>query len=114
MGYLLANSPRWILQPDVVDSILREGRDSPDYPKGSFPGYCAMPDELKELHEAAGFITEHVAAAEPAIGAWDESYNRLPGQLRSPWLDLLFQISTEPSMLGSSRHLLYIGHKPAA
>ena len=27
------------------------------------------------------------------------------------WLDLLYEISTEKSMLGASRHLLYIGRK---
>jgi S-adenosylmethionine-dependent methyltransferase len=112
MGFIMANSPEWILRPDEVDWMLREGRDSPEYPKGGFPGYGARPEELREMHEGAGFITECIAAVEPAIGAFDESYNRLQGKVHEAWLDLLFRISTEPSLLGTSRHLLYIGHKP--
>ena len=112
MGHMMANLPEWILQPNEVAWVLREGRDSPDYPKGRFRAYCARPEELAELHEAAGFITEHIAATEPSIGAYDESYNRLQGEMRKARLDLLFNISTEPSLLGASRHLLYIGHKP--
>jgi hypothetical protein len=48
---------------------------------------------------------------DPAISADDESYNRLQGRQRQLWLDLLYEISTEKSIIGASRHLLYIGKK---
>jgi hypothetical protein len=50
---------------------------------------------------------------EPAISADDESYNRLEGQQRQLWLDLLYEISAEGSIVGASRHLLYVGRKPS-
>ena len=54
------------------------------------------------------------AGVEPAISADDESYNRLEGKQRQLWLDLLYEISTEPTIVGASRHLLYIGRKREA
>ena len=63
------------------------------------------------MHEAVGFRTLQVAAVEPAISADDESYNALDGKQRELWLDLLFEMSAEPSMLASSRHLLYVGRR---
>jgi hypothetical protein len=53
-----------------------------------------------------------VASSEPCISADDESYNRLKGKRRKMWLDLLFELSSEKSIIAASRHLLYIGRKP--
>jgi hypothetical protein len=63
------------------------------------------------LHEALGFETLVVAGVEPGISADDESYNRLPAEQRRLWLDLLYEISAERSIVGASRHLLYVGKK---
>ena len=63
------------------------------------------------MHEVLGFETMAVAGIEPAIAADDASYNQLQGAQRQRWLDLLYAISTEPSIVGASRHLLYIGKK---
>ena len=35
----------------------------------------------------------------------------IQGEQRQLWLDLFFEISTEPSSIAASRHLLYIGKK---
>jgi hypothetical protein len=58
-----------------------------------------------------GFETLVVAGIEPAISADDDSYNKLQGKERQLWLDLLYEMSTEESIIGASRHLLYIGKK---
>jgi hypothetical protein len=63
------------------------------------------------LHEAIGFETITVVGVEPAISTDDESYNKLQGKLRQLWLDLLNEIGAERSIIGASRHLLYIGRK---
>ena len=63
------------------------------------------------LLEAMEFETLAMAGIEPAISTNDESYNKLPGKQRQLWLDLLFEISTEQSIIGASRHLLHIGKK---
>jgi len=64
------------------------------------------------LHESVGFETIQLAGVEPAISADDKIYNKLEGETRSLWLDLLYDISSEASMVASSRHLLYVGRKP--
>jgi hypothetical protein len=63
------------------------------------------------LHEEVGFETLVVAGLEPAISADDESYNHLQGAQRQLWLDLLYAVSTEETIIGASRHLLYVGKK---
>jgi hypothetical protein len=91
--------------------LLADGRRPEGYPPGGFRGYFATVPEIAPLHETAGFETLTLAAVEPAISADDDSYNRLQGRQRRLWLDMLYKVSTEPSILGSSRHLLYVGRK---
>jgi S-adenosylmethionine-dependent methyltransferase len=111
MGDLLANVPDWIEDQADVWSILETGKDPENHPRGGFRGYFARVSEIVPLHEAIGLETLTFAGVEPAISAGDESYNRLEGKQRQLWLDLLYEISTERSMIGASRHLLYIGRK---
>ena len=61
-----------------------------------------------------GFHTVQVLGAEPAKSADGESFNRLEGGQRDRWLDLLFDLSADQSTVALSRHIVYIGHKPAA
>ena len=112
LGDLLKNVTAWIEKQDEVRSVMNIGKDPDHYPRGSFRGYFARVDEIAPLHEAMGFETLVLAGVEPAISADDESYNRLEGVQRKLWLDLLDEISTEPSIIGASRHLLYVGRKP--
>jgi SAM-dependent methyltransferase len=111
MGDLIKNVPEWIEDQTEVQSILEQGRDPHHLPGGGFRGYFAHVSEIAPLHEAIGFETLIVAGVEPAISADDESYNKLQGNQRQLWLDLLHKISTESSVIGASRHLLYIGKK---
>lgn len=110
MGDLIKNVPGWIEDPEA-DAFLQIGMRPEELPRGGFRGYFARPEEVAPLHEAAGFTTLALAGVEPGISSDDESYNQLEGSLRKKWLDLLFAISAEPSTLGASRHLLYIGKK---
>lgn len=110
-GDLLKNIPEWIEDQTNVRSLLENGRRPDDAPRGGFRGYFAEVAEIAPLHEAAGFETITLAGVEPAISADDESYNKLHGRQRQRWLDLLYEISTEPTILGASRHLLYVGKK---
>ena len=111
LGDLMRKIPEWIEHETEVRSVLEHGRDPADWPRSGFRGYFATVEEIAPLHESIGFETITLAAVEPAISADDESYNQLKGQQRQLWLDLLYQVSTEPSTLGASRHLLYIGRK---
>ena len=111
MGDLLRNLPGWIENRAEVKNILDIGKNPDHVPGSGFRGYFAKVSEIVPLHEATEMETLTVAGVEPAISSDDESYNRLEGSQRQLWLDLLFKISTEPSIIGASRHLLYIGRK---
>lgn len=111
LGDLMKDVPEWIEDQAKARSLLADGKRPEGYPPGGFRGYFATVSEIAPLHEAAGFETIAVAAVEPAISADDESYNKLQGRRRRLWLDTLFEVSTEPSIMGASRHLLYIGRK---
>ena len=111
MGDLIKNMPEWIEDREEVRSILKHGKDPDHQPQEGFRGYFAQVSEIALLHEAMGIETLTLAGVEPAISADDESYNKLEGLQRKLWLDLLYEISTEESILGASRHLLYIGRK---
>jgi SAM-dependent methyltransferase len=111
VGDLLKNLPGWIEKQAEVRALLSRGRRPDDAPRGGFRGYFARVSEIAPLHEAIGFETLEVVGVEPAISADGESYNRLEGMQRRLWLDLLYEISSERSILGASRHLLYVGSK---
>lgn len=113
-GEMMKRVPGWIEDQEEVRSILEHGKDPHGYPHAGFRGYFSRVSEIAPLHEEAGFETITLAGVEPAISAEDESYNRLTGQRRRLWLELLFEVSTEESTIGASRHLLYIGRKPGA
>lgn len=111
MGDVMKKIPEWIEDQRKVRTHMAAGRRPDGYPPGGFRGYFATVPEVAPLHEVVGFETLVVAGVEPAISADDESYNRLQGEQRQLWLELLFEMSTEPSIMGASRHLLYVGRK---
>jgi S-adenosylmethionine-dependent methyltransferase len=111
LGDLMRKMPEWIERREEVRWLLDKGRRPDDQPRGKFRGYFARISEIRPLHEALGIETLTLAAVEPAISADDESYNRLEGTRRELWLDLLFEVSSDETTLGASRHLLYIGRK---
>ena len=112
LGDLIKDNPSWIENQEAVWSHIRHGHRPTNAPKGGFRGYFVRLEEIAPLHERVGFRTHKIAGVEPAISANDGSYNTLKGKQRDLWLDLLFEISSEQSMVASSRHILYIGQKP--
>ncbi|MFC1900447.1 class I SAM-dependent methyltransferase [Chloroflexota bacterium] len=113
-GDLIKNIPEVIERQDDVRSILDEGKDLPAGPPEGigFRAYFTTIPEITPLHEEIGFETLVLASSEPCISADDESYNRLEGKRKKMWMDLLYELSTEESIIAASRHLLYIGRKP--
>jgi S-adenosylmethionine-dependent methyltransferase len=114
-GDIMKKIPHSIERQDDLRTILEKGKDSESNERQEsteFRGYFAKSSEIAPLHEEAGFKTLIVAGIEPCISADDESYNILQGLIRKLWLDLLYELSTEESIIAASRHLLYIGRKP--
>ncbi len=111
MGDLVKDIPEWIDDPIEVEAFLTTGRRPDHYPRGGFRAYFARVEEIAPLHESVGFETVTITGVEPGISADDASYNKLEGERRQRWLDMFYRISAEPSIVASSRHLLYIGRK---
>ena len=111
LGDLIKKNPVWIENQEWVRSTMKNGHRPDDAPRGGFRGYFARLQEIAPMHEAVGFRTLQIAGLEPAISADDESYHALDGKQREMWLNLLFEVSAERSMLAASRHLLYVGRR---
>jgi SAM-dependent methyltransferase len=111
LGDFLKRMPEWIERREEVRSFIENGRRPDAAPRGGFRGYFATVSEIAPLHESLGIETLVLAGIEPAISADDESYNKLRDTQRELWIDLLFEVSIEPAVIGASRHLLYIGKK---
>jgi S-adenosylmethionine-dependent methyltransferase len=109
-GNIMTRLPFLIDWPENARSVLSDGKDKV-VPEGGFRGYFATPQEIVPLHEQLGFKTLVLAGIEPAGTVANEGYNSLNEERKKLWLDLLFSISTEPSVIGASDHLLYIGVK---
>ena len=110
-GVIIKIMPESIEDQEQVRSVVERGRDREGWPSGGFRAYFATVEEIIPFHEKIGFETIKLVGVEPAISADDESYNKLEGDKRRLWLDLLYEISDQPSTIGASQHLLYIGRK---
>jgi S-adenosylmethionine-dependent methyltransferase len=112
-GDVLMSIPHYIEYRDDVNSVFATGRDldTPSWGPGGFRACFSTVPEITPLHEQCGFRTLAIAGMEPAGVAADESYGNLGEEQRQLWLDLLVRISTEPSVVGASCHILYIGEK---
>jgi S-adenosylmethionine-dependent methyltransferase len=110
-GDVMKELPHYIELEKDVQSVLHQGKDADlAYRLGNFRGYFATPEEIPSLHQKAGFKTLALAGIETA-GMRDDIYGGVSGKRREMWLDLLFSISTQPSVIGASNHILYIGAK---
>jgi S-adenosylmethionine-dependent methyltransferase len=73
--------------------------------------YFAHPDEVIPLGESAGFSTLRLVGCEGILAGHEEYVNSLIGADHDFWLDINYRMALEPSLLGASDHLLYIGRK---
>ena len=111
MGNLIWKHPNWMEDKANLDHFLANGYMQFDKESIGFQGYFATVPEVAPLHESVGLETIALAGIEPGISDDDASYNQLEGETRKQWLELFFEMSTIPSIIGASRHLLYVGRK---
>jgi ubiquinone/menaquinone biosynthesis C-methylase UbiE len=80
---------------------------------GFTDAYFAHPDEVIPLGESAGFTTLRLMGCEGILAGHEQYVNALTGVDHDFWLDINYRMALEPSLLGASDHLLYIGRKGA-
>jgi len=78
---------------------------------GFTDAYFAHPDEFIPLCESAGFTTLRLMGCEGILAGHEQYVNSLTGADHDFWLDINYHMALEPSLLGASDHLLYIGRK---
>ncbi len=111
---IMNKNPEIMDDPAGAQMILDEGRDPVFTEWGRvFKAYFARVSEIAPIHERSGFRTLTIAGAEPVGIGMNDSYAELSEESRRKWLDLMLKISAEPSILGASTHILYIGQKKA-
>jgi S-adenosylmethionine-dependent methyltransferase len=95
--------------PAYSEKLLATGiHDSGD---GFTDAYFATPEEVIPLGEDAGFTTLKLMGCEGLLAGREEHVNSLTGSAKQVWLDFNYRFAQEPSLLGASDHLLYIGRK---
>ncbi len=70
------------------------------------------PENIQGYMESHYFTTEKVVGIEGPFGRHFESnLENTDDKILEAWMDYIFRLSTEPSLLGACEHLLYIGRK---
>lgn len=75
--------------------------------------YFFLPNDLKELFESKGVQTLTLATCEGLSAHLEEATNMLYKDREKwrRWLKILLQTCTDPSIIGTGNHLLYVGRK---
>lgn len=84
--------------------IHNEGTEFPQ-------AYFAHPSEIKPFMESCGFKTLRILGCEGILAGHEEGVNQLQGEQWQAWVEFNYHIAEEPSLLGASDHILYIGQK---
>ncbi len=103
--------PEGILQEEKLQMLLSAGsgfnfeRNPHDF-EGVY--YC-HPEEVVPLHAEQGFRKLALAGCEGVLGGRREQLKALAPELQLAWVNLMLSICEEPSILGASERLLYVG-----
>ena len=103
-----------LLQPEWVDQLLNAGVFENDIPGRFTHGYGAQPEEIVPFFNEHGLTSITLLAAESIIGGLQGVIADLATsdpQTYQASLDILMHTAADPSILGNSNHLLYIGRK---
>jgi ubiquinone/menaquinone biosynthesis C-methylase UbiE len=105
-----SRQPDWVVnEHNYAHEVLKTGKHT----KGQeFPNaYFAHPDEIQPLMESCGFKTITVLGVEGIVAGHEEEIIKLQGRDWDIWVDLNYTLGLEPSLLGASDHILYVGRK---
>jgi len=100
-----------IVEGDLTDGIHRNP-DVSGHPEWFTLAYMHRPDELLDEVKSAGFPDAEIFAVEGA-GAWMDLDDSLDDPvMRSTVLRTISRLEREPSLIGSSPHLMAVATKP--
>ncbi len=113
---LTTNNGQHLLElPRFVSDVLEYGVFLDDEHHGFPDGYSAHPTDIAPFFERHGFTTVAVLASDSIVPDLPQSLTDLatnsPAHYQAA-LDILIQIAGEPSILGMSNEVLYVGRKP--
>jgi hypothetical protein len=112
----LAAERHLLVQPGFVDRVLKEGVFLNDRPGAFTGGYGVLPDEVEPFFGRHGLTRLALLAAESIAPDLQDELAALATtdpQAHQAVLGVLLRTAAEPSILGMSNHLLYVGQKAA-
>lgn len=112
----LADERHHLAQPEFLARLLEHGTFQNDVPGRFTSGYGARPEEVAPFFERHGLATLALLATEGVTAGLGAALAELaagdPATYRAA-LDVVVRTAAEPSILGLSNHLLYIGRRLA-
>lgn len=106
---IMKHEPESLLTSKNAHSIIRDGINKGDW--GFTQAWFAHPRDIIPLMERHGLNTQKLMSKEGIAAPGELSINKLPREHFKAWEDLCWQLAEDPSLLGISEHLLYIGRK---
>ncbi len=103
--------PEGILDREGVQQLLTAGSGF-NFEKNpsDFEGvYFAHPSEVLPLHEALNLRTYALVGCEGVLGGRRAEIERMTPEVQVAWIQLVLQVCEDPSILGASERLLYVG-----
>ena len=110
----LQDERRHLAQPEFVSRLMDEGVFLNDVPNRFNAGYGVRPPEVAPFMEKYGLATVELLADTGFAGPYAEQLAELAAsdpQAYQTVLGIIVKTANDPSLLGTSVHLLYIGEK---
>ena len=112
--YAAAQRPEYISAlPEELESILGSGvYRRPAGSEGFIDAWFAHPADVPPLMAEGGFEQLDLIGCEPLVNELEARVNQAPPELHRQWIELLYRLSRDESLLGACAHLLYVGRRP--
>ena len=112
VSYLLSRQPEALLNdPEGFRDVLTVGFNKGHPQDGTFRGYFTNLQELATLHDQCGLQIAKIHVLDPCVGGTDEIFNRLTGDMKKAWLEVLCALSADPSFWNSGRTWMVVSNK---
>ena len=112
--YTAVNDPAWPHeQKERLEMLLATGALLPrDKDELEFTAHFDHPTEVGPLCQSAGFEVLTILGVEGLVDQIEKEVNALSGETWDAWVDLNYQVAPDPSLHGSTAHLLVVAAKP--